>query len=160
VLGMVSKGCHAFRVSLYADDDVVFIKPTPEDLSVTNCILDLFVGGSGLMTNLNKTLFFPIQCQQVDLNFLSQNNLVTSSFHCTYLGLLLHIKRLPSAIFDQVIQKIAVRILGWKRKLLAYLGRETLVKSVMSAMPTFFLAVFKMPRWASAKVDWFRRGFL
>jgi hypothetical protein len=67
---------------------------------------------------------------------------------------------LPSAIFDQVIQKIVVRILGWKRKLLAYLGRETLVKSMMSAMPTFFLAVFKMPRWASAKVDWFRRGFL
>jgi hypothetical protein len=59
VLGMVSKGCHAFRVSLYADDDVVFIKPTPEDLSVTNCILDLFVGGSGFNDQSEQDTLLP-----------------------------------------------------------------------------------------------------
>jgi hypothetical protein len=36
LLQRVSKGCHAFRVSLYADDAVVFIKPTSEDLVVAN----------------------------------------------------------------------------------------------------------------------------
>jgi hypothetical protein len=34
-----------------------------------------------------------------------------------------------------------------------------LVKSVLSAIPTFFLTVFKMPRWAFAKMDRIRRSF-
>jgi hypothetical protein len=41
-LDKVSKGCHEFRISLYADDAAVFIKPTTKDLQVTIAILELF----------------------------------------------------------------------------------------------------------------------
>jgi hypothetical protein len=63
-------------------------------------------------------------------------------------------------MFELVIQEIAARIPGWKKKLLAYPGSETLVKSVLSTIPTFFLYVFKMQKWVFAKIDHFRRGFL
>jgi hypothetical protein len=139
-------GIKDFRVSLY--------------LSVTNCILQLFAKASGLVTNMNKTHFFPIQCQQVNLDFLTQGNHVISSFLCSYLGLPLHIRKLPKAMFELVIQEIAARIPGWKKKLLAYPGSETLVKSVLSTIPTFFLYVFKMQKWVFAKINHFRRGFL
>lgn len=34
-----------------------------------------------------------------------------------------------------------------------------LIKSVLTAMPTYFLTVFKPPKWAITKIDRFRRGF-
>jgi hypothetical protein len=34
------------------------------------------------------------------------------------------------------------------------------VKTVLSAMPSFFLTIFKMPRWAHRRIDRFRRSFL
>jgi hypothetical protein len=37
-----------------------------------------------------------------------------------------------------VVQKVANKMLGWKKNLLTYPGRELLVKPVLTAMPTFF----------------------
>jgi len=39
-------------VSLYADDVALFIRPSPEDLSTTKEILQLFGEASGLRTNM------------------------------------------------------------------------------------------------------------
>ena len=36
----------------------------------------------------------------------------------------------------------------------------TLVKSVLSAMPVYFLTVFSLPKWAIKKIDKIRRSFL
>jgi hypothetical protein len=57
MLSTISDGCDMFRMSLYADDVAVFIKPTKHDLEVTNCILSIFTEASGLTTNLDKTQF-------------------------------------------------------------------------------------------------------
>jgi hypothetical protein len=43
-----------FRVSLYADDVAAFIRPSDQDLLVTNSILSLFAEVSGLTTNLAR----------------------------------------------------------------------------------------------------------
>jgi hypothetical protein len=42
---------------------------------------------------------------------------------------------------------------------MSYPGHELLVKSVLSSMPTHFLTVHKLPRWA-IRDDNFRRSFL
>jgi hypothetical protein len=109
---------------------------------------------------MDKTQFFPIQCNLVDLGFLSANNHSIDTFPCTYLGLPLHIKKLPKSLFQRVVQKVANRMPGWKKNLLTYPRRKLLVKTVLSVMPTFFLAVFKMSKWALAQIDRFRRSFL
>jgi hypothetical protein len=49
---------------------------------------------------------------------------------------------------------------GWQRRLLTYPAREILMKSFLSARPTYFLTVFRMPQWGFNKIDRFRRGFL
>ena len=59
-----------------------------------------------------------------------------------------------------MVQKIGSRIPGWKKNLLSYAGREALVKSVLSAMPTYFLSVFKLPKWAIKEIDKLRCSFL
>jgi hypothetical protein len=50
------------RISLYADDVVLFVWPTPEDLSTDKAILQLFGDASGLQTNVAKSSVVPIRC--------------------------------------------------------------------------------------------------
>jgi hypothetical protein len=95
---------------------------------------------------MEKTNFFPIQCDNIDLTFLTSRNLVISSFSCKYLGLPLHYKKPTRAMMQPLIQQIGGRLPGWKRNLLTYPGREILVKLVLSAMPTFFMTVFKIKK--------------
>jgi hypothetical protein len=54
----------------------------------------------------------------------------------TYLGLSLHFRRLPKSALQSMIQKIANMLPEWKRNLLTYIGRELLVKTVLTAMPS------------------------
>jgi hypothetical protein len=160
-LGMLTKiGKCCDRISMYADDDVVFIRPTEHGLSVSNHILVIFAEASGLIINLGKTEFYLIQCGRTDLSFLTSRNLAISAFPYKYLGLPLHYKKPSRAMLQHIIQKIGNRLSDWKRNLFTYPGREVLVKIVLTAMPTFFLTVFKMRKWAISRIDKFRRGFL
>jgi hypothetical protein len=123
LLDKLSKGCERFRASLYADDAAVFIKPNVREVGVTEFILDLFAKTSGLITNLEKTEFFPIRCEEINLNLLTDRSRKISSFPTTYLGLPLHYRKPTREMLYKVIQKIANRLLGWKRGVLTYLGR-------------------------------------
>jgi hypothetical protein len=59
LLSKLSKGCESFRVSLYADDATVFIKPSKQDLLVIKNIMSIFFEASGLKINMDKTQFSP-----------------------------------------------------------------------------------------------------
>jgi hypothetical protein len=52
------------RISLYADDVAVFIHPSEHDLLVTDYILNIFAEASGLKTNMDKTQYYPIRCDE------------------------------------------------------------------------------------------------
>jgi hypothetical protein len=160
LLGEFGNCCDKFRISLYADDAALFIKPTDHDLTIANHILNIFSQASGLVTNMGKTEFYPIKCGNTDLSFLTSKNLTISSFPCSYLGLPLHYRKATRPMMQQVISKIGLGLPGWKRNLLAYSGRETLVKSVISALSTYFMIVFKMKKWTITRIDKYMRSFL
>lgn len=84
------------RVSLYADDMVLFLLPRQQDFACVRAILDLFAGASGLLTNLDKCLISPIRCSDDDI--LSVQQVFPwrlSPFPCRYLGAPLSLSRLP-----------------------------------------------------------------
>jgi hypothetical protein len=147
-------------MSLYADDAAVFINPTMQDIMVTKDILQIFGDASELITNMEKTDYYHIACQHLNLEEILEAHQKTSRFPRNYLGLLLHYKKLPKSTLRPLIQKIPNKLLGWKRKLLSYPGRELLVKMVLSSMPTHFLTVYKLPKWAAHEIDRYRRSFL
>jgi hypothetical protein len=70
VLGHLHANCTEFRMSVYADDVVVFTNPTVQDVAATRHILRVFGEASGLITNLEKTEFFPINCQHLNVEQL------------------------------------------------------------------------------------------
>jgi hypothetical protein len=160
LLSNLSKECDRFRVSLYADDAALFIKPIEKDLNATIEIMSIFAAASSLFTNMAKSGCYPIHCASIDLGFLAAANLVASHFPCQYLGVPLHYRKPTRAMLQPVIEKIGNRLPGWKKNFLSYPGRELLVKSVLSAMPSYFLTVHKMHVWGFSKIDRFRRNFL
>jgi hypothetical protein len=59
-----------------------------------------------------------------------------------------------------MVQKVANQLLGWKRNLLSYPTRELLAKTVLSAMTTYFILVYNLPKWACKDINHFKRSFL
>ena len=59
-----------FKASLYADDVTVFLKPQLHDMDATSQIMKLFGLAPGLHTNFQKSSFYPIRCEGIDLQAL------------------------------------------------------------------------------------------
>jgi hypothetical protein len=140
----------------YAQDDAtLFIKPTTQDLLASKFLLELFGEASGLVTNLEKTEFYPLGYQNINLTDLLGPDQQISHFPCHYLSLPLHFKALSKAAIQSMVHKVANRLPGWKRNLFSYLAQELLVKSVLSALTTYFMTVYKLPKWACSDIDRF-----
>lgn len=84
------------RISLYADDVVLFLHPNERDIQMVFNILQLFGEASGLKTNVQKTSVYPIHCGDEEMACLKEQlPCEVSSFPCNYLGLLLSLKNCP-----------------------------------------------------------------
>jgi hypothetical protein len=149
------------RVSIYADDVVLFIKPIEADLNCAKIILNCFGSASGLVTNMLKSSAIPIRCddQQV-LAGCSVLHCSPAAFPCRYLGLPISDKKLRKCDLKLWIEKIADRLPNWKARLLNLAGRTALVKFVLSAIPTYLLIAINVPQWVIKSIDKIRRGFL
>jgi hypothetical protein len=86
------------RISLYADDVALFLKPEPSDLNIDVMILDLFGEASGLRTNIVKSSIVPVRCTPTDLNLVQQLlPCKLEAFPIKYLGFHLSLKKLSKA---------------------------------------------------------------
>ena len=105
------------RVSIYADDVVLFLRPVATDLRMVEDLLWLFGSSTGLKTNIQKSSVMPIQCSEDEL-IVVQAHLPceVQSFPCKYLGLPLSIKKLIRAQLQPIIDKIAEKLPGWKAR--------------------------------------------
>ena len=56
--------------------------------------------------------------------------------------------------------KVAKRLDGWKRAFLSRGGRLTLIRSILSSLPIYYLSLFKMPQGVVADIEKLMRNFL
>ena len=146
---------------MYADDAAIFLRPIKEEVAKVQEILTTFGQVSGLLTNTTKSAVYPICCENIDVDETMENfRCPVKSFPCTYLGLPLHTRQLRRVDVQPLIDKVAARLPAWKGKLLNRAGRLTLVRTVLSSIPTYFLTVFNLQKWAIKQIDKIRRSFL
>lgn len=149
------------RISLYADNVVIFLRPNQKDLCVVRDLLRCFGEVSGLKTNLIKSSAIPIQCSDEDIGRTSAIlSCSIGSLPCSYLGIPLSIHKPSKAVLTPLIDKIANKLPGWKAPLLSKAGRLVVVKSVMSATPIHQMLALNLPKWFFKAVHKRRRGFL
>ncbi|WVZ49550.1 LOW QUALITY PROTEIN: hypothetical protein U9M48_000897 [Paspalum notatum var. saurae] len=155
-LGPAVIKCRAF---LYADDLVIFIRPSRRDVLALHAILEVFAGCTGLCTNLDKCSITPLHCslEEVALDTLGCRLV---QFSCTYLGIPLSYKRVPRSMEQAIVDKVALRIPKWKGNLLSLAGRTVLVKSTLSTIPVHVSIACGLSAWAIHAIDKLRRAFL
>jgi hypothetical protein len=87
LLSPFSSSLALLRISMYADDVVVFVKPIREELHVVAEFLELFGKVSGLVTNREKCAVYPIRCEDINLNEVMEGfPYKVQCFPCNYLG--------------------------------------------------------------------------
>lgn len=76
------------RVSLYADDAIVFANPKRQEIDTLLELLRLFGDSTGLHVSLPKSSVVPIRCDDIDLALVMENfGGHAADFPIRYLGL-------------------------------------------------------------------------
>lgn len=63
-----------------------------------------------------------------------------------YLKLPLQLYRDRTRIMNDLKEKILSKIGGWKAKVLSHASRTTLIRSVLAAMPQYYMSNFLLPK--------------
>ena len=123
LLQPLSRRAAGQRISLYADDVALFIRPVEEELRITKGLLECFGAASGLHTNLNKSCVVPIHCEDTAIQIVQDTmQCPTKEFPCIYLGLPVSNKKLYKRDLMPWIEKVADRLPSWKASLLSKAG--------------------------------------
>jgi hypothetical protein len=149
------------RLSVYADDVIMFLKASVLDAAAVKSLLDIFGEASGLKCNLGKSLISPIYCDKGVIKVISKVlNCQITKMPITYLGLPLHFRKARKEDFQALLDKIRSRLAMWRTHMLTQSGRLILVQSVLSAMVIFHLMSLDPPPWVLKAIDKIRRAFL
>ncbi|KAM0846353.1 hypothetical protein ACQ4PT_055727 [Festuca glaucescens] len=155
-------GLHVpFRASLYADDVVVFLKPSAAELAATIKLLDIFAMANGLQDNWRKSVVSPIACTEDQIAAaIGDTECPVQQFPITYLGMPLFDARLNRVDFQPIVDKMLKSLRGWKAKFFSLPGRVELVKTCLSAMAIYQMMAIAPQVWLCKRLDKLRRGFI
>jgi len=123
------------RISLFADDVVIFLRPSASDIEITLDSLQIFREASCLKTNVQKSSVLPIHCTEEDKATLQEHlPCLISDFPCKYIGVPPSRLKLTKARIQPIIDKIGDRLPSWKADLLTKAGRKVFVQFVLTSM--------------------------
>jgi len=119
VLWKMEPSAVKYQCSFYADDVILFIRPT-----AVKDILRIFGEASGLQTNLAKCSITPIFDGEDNLQELATIlGCQVQPFPIRYLGLPLSTKRLPKAHLQSMVEAVARKLPPSHGSLMARSGR-------------------------------------
>lgn len=103
---------------------------------------------SGQVINKDKTsiMLRPNEVQQVQQQILAELDIIQLASNEKYLGLPVYIGESRKQMFEYIKQKVWGRIQGWQEKLLSKAGKETMIKAVAQAIPTYAMSCFDLTK--------------
>ena len=131
----------------YADDTTFFIQGSWAAAHTLSIMMDIFSDFSGLHLNRAKSSFIGFGLSSEELVGCARI-LATpiGALPIRYLGVPLVDRRLRIRDWQPVLEKVETRLGGWRARFLSWGGGLlVLLKAVLSAIPTYFMAIFKMP---------------
>lgn len=142
------------RLSFYADDVPMFVRPTEMDLTCVEELLDIFGEASGLRINYTKSTAILIRGFEEDgLRGMDALHCRLDNFPCKYLGIPLAIRKLCRVDWQPLLDQVRKLIPAWQRGMIQRPGRLILAKSVIPARPIHHLLVLNAPNWVFEEIN-------
>ena len=76
------------------------------------------------------------------------------------LGMLLGTLYKTPSIWNSILERIEKKLSGWKRLYLSKGDRLTLLKSILSSLPTYYVFLFTIPKAMAIRLERIQRNFL
>ncbi|XP_059658547.1 uncharacterized protein LOC132304855 [Cornus florida] len=128
------------------DDCLLFCKAETEEVQRLAEILKEYELASGQAINMDKSaLFFSKNTPLSDRDYIRTILGVSrDGMNEKYLGLPSVVGRSKSKVFAYIERKISAKVKGWQGEFLSTRGKETMVKSVLQAIPAYTMSCFKV----------------
>ena len=142
----ISRGAPEISHLLFADDTLLFFKAEEEQARRVQHILHTYERATGQSVNPAKcSIMFGPSCPEVEQERIrAVLQVVTDIFEDKYLGLPTPEGRMGRGKFQNLQSRLLKRIIAWGDTL-SLAGKETMIKAIAQAIPTYIMGVFKLP---------------
>lgn len=145
----------------FADDALFIGEASIQNVLTLKCVLRCFELVSGMKVNFHKSKLAGISIPpSVTNRFAALLNCRVMVVPFVYLGLPVGANPRKLATWDPIVTKIRGRLSSWKSKRLSMGGRICLIKSVLTALPLYYLSFFRMPKGVIKKCQQLMMRFL
>ncbi|XP_028052094.1 uncharacterized protein LOC114256638 [Camellia sinensis] len=145
----------------FADDSIIFSEADWDQMVLIKRVLRCFEFLSGLRINYHKSVVCGVGMDDsLLLSFAKLLNCQVHSLPLKFLALPLGANPGRKSTWKPVLDKFRSKLSRWKRKLLSFAGRLTLIKSTLSSLPIYFLSLFKMPEGVAKEIERIQSTFL
>lgn len=158
---MIPGGNEVISHLQFADDTVLFLGNSTENIEEIKRILQCFQSLTGLKINFQKSNLFVFHEDPV-LSRIWANTMEckVGVLPMKYLGIQVGISAKKRIFWKPLVVKIKSKLVMWKCKSTNMAGRLTLLKSALDSMPTYWFNLFRIPKAVCKEIDKVRRDFL
>ena len=143
----VARGCPRVTHLLFTDDTMFFCSASPESSRKLLQILTQYEAASGQQINKSKSAI--TFSKKTPTAMKEETKLILGiskeGGEGKYLGAPEHFKRRKRDLFTSIVDKIRQRAVSWSTKCLSKAGKLTMLKAVLSAIPTYTMSCFELP---------------
>ncbi|WCJ35671.1 DNAse I-like superfamily protein [Euphorbia peplus] len=146
----------------FADDIVLMSEASFQQAQVIKSILSFFCDCSGQKVSLAKSrVFFSVNTPERIKDEVCVELGISSTIDLgKYLGVPIIHDRISKNTYNYVVDRVKLRLAGWKAKCLSFAGRVTLVRSVLNAIPAYTMQTVMLPASICNSLDMVSRKFL
>lgn len=140
---------------IFADDTLIFLKATKTNCTNIVKLLQTYCHILGQEVSLQKsTMYFSTNTPMSVLSELCDIlNMPQVKNPGSYLGIPTLWGRSKKITLAYVKDRMMAKLNGWKQQFLSQAGKETLIKAIAQAVPTYPMNVFKLPNNLCRDID-------
>ncbi|XP_026400306.1 uncharacterized protein LOC113296195 [Papaver somniferum] len=144
----------------FAYDALLFVDANADEVKRLLLILTTFELLTCMKLNLEKSTMICVGADEVIQDLALELGCIVEKFPFKYLGLPIGATARSTAVWDEVVARMDVKLETWKKKFLSREGRLVLIMSCLASFPVYFLTLVPMPVSVEKKLNKLMRNFL
>ncbi|GKB58453.1 putative RNA-directed DNA polymerase, eukaryota, reverse transcriptase zinc-binding domain protein [Tanacetum coccineum] len=158
----VSVGNSNFKLShlFYADDVVMVLDWSTNDMHNIIRVLNVFYLASGLKNNINKSNVYSVRVFTKEVESIASfMGCSSGSLAFNYLGLPIGTNMNNVSRCNTLVDQFRAKLSSWKANLLSIGSHLTLLKTVLGSVGIYYMSIFKVPATINKLLESLRASF-